>query len=115
MNIKDLSEAEGLKFCKETCKICGRNKTCDKSNIGCCLPTYEIHEAFKAGYIKAINQPSLITNNIKMILSDIEKGRKKVLSLDKNFHVYIHGAVSNIGFLQDDKGKFIKIYFENII
>ncbi|MCT4613606.1 MAG: hypothetical protein N4A49_01875 [Marinifilaceae bacterium] len=40
--------------------------------------------------------------------------RKCVLKLDKNFHVYIHGSKSKIELSQDKKGKFVKLYYNEI-
>ena len=50
---------------------------------------------------------------MEKIIEDIKKGFKRVLKLDKNFHVYIHGDFSKIEILEDEKGKFIKLYFDN--
>ena len=52
---------------------------------------------------------------IKMekLFEDLKKGLKRVLRLDNNFHVYIHGDISKIEVLKDEKGKFIKLYFDN--
>lgn len=48
------------------------------------------------------------------IIELINNGTKKVLRLDKNFHVYIHGSLSNIDMSQDLKGKFVKLYYEKL-
>jgi hypothetical protein len=37
---------------------------------------------------------------------------KKIIKLDKNFHIYVHGDKKLIEQGEDDKGKFYKIYFE---
>jgi len=50
---------------------------------------------------------------MEKLIDDLKKGQKKVLKLDKNFHVYIHGDISKIEVLEDKKGKFLKIYFDN--
>ena len=38
---------------------------------------------------------------------------KRVLRLDKNYHLYIHGDPSKVEWLEDEKGKYLKIYFVN--
>ena len=49
---------------------------------------------------------------MEQLLEDLRKGLKRVLRLDKNFHVYIHGDNSKIEVSEDEKGRFIKLYFE---
>lgn len=51
---------------------------------------------------------------MEKILNDIKFGFKRILKLDKNFHVYIHKDISKIDISQDEKGKFIKLYFDEI-
>jgi hypothetical protein len=38
--------------------------------------------------------------------------KKLVVKLDKNFHIYIHGKRDKITEGVDDKGKFIKLYYD---
>lgn len=38
--------------------------------------------------------------------------QKLVIRLDKNFHVYIHGNRSKIEEGKDEKGKFVKLYYD---
>ena len=40
--------------------------------------------------------------------------QKRILKLDRNFHVYIHGNPYLVEFKKDDSGKFLKIYYKNI-
>jgi len=54
----------------------------------------------------------LYLNNMEQLINDLKKGLKRVLRLDKNFHVYIHGDISKIEVLKDEKGSFIKLYFD---
>ena len=49
---------------------------------------------------------------MEKLIADIKKGCKRMLKLDKNFHVYIHGNNSKIEFSKDEKGGFVKLYFE---
>jgi hypothetical protein len=48
------------------------------------------------------------------LIDNLKKGIKRVLKLDKNFHVYIHGDTSKIEVSKDEKGQFIKLYFDNV-
>jgi len=48
------------------------------------------------------------------LLDDVKKGLKRVLRLDRNFHVYIHGDLSNFEMSEDGKGKFIKLYYNEL-
>lgn len=43
-----------------------------------------------------------------------ESATKAIVKLDKNFHVYRHGSHKNIEAGTDKKGKFIKLYYEEI-
>ena len=52
-----------------------------------------------------------------MELNELKKNIKRskaVLKLDKNFHIYIHGNRDLITANEDDKGKYVKVYFEKI-
>lgn len=51
---------------------------------------------------------------MEQLLKDIKGNMKKVLRLDKDFHVYIHGNHEKITFLKDNKGKYVKIYYDVI-
>lgn len=48
------------------------------------------------------------------IISDLKMGLKKLIRLDKNFHIYIHGDASKIEVEKDEKGYFMKLYFEEM-
>lgn len=52
---------------------------------------------------------------MEKLIEEVENGHKRVLKLDKNFHVYIHGDASKIKIAEDEKGKYIKLYFDNAI
>lgn len=39
---------------------------------------------------------------------------KSVIKLDKNFHIYIHGRRDKIQEGEDGKGKFIKLYYDEL-
>lgn len=41
-------------------------------------------------------------------------GHKLVVKLDKNFHIYIHGDKEKIEKGEDSKGKFIKLYYNEV-
>nr|WP_155814504.1 hypothetical protein [Ornithobacterium rhinotracheale] len=48
-------------------------------------------------------------------LKKLLEGRKLiVLRLDKNFHIYLHGDKEKISEGEDEKGTFIKLYFEEL-
>lgn len=53
-------------------------------------------------------------NNMETIFEEIKNGLKRVLRLDKIFHVYIHGNLSKFEMQEDTKGKYIKIYYNEI-
>ena len=40
--------------------------------------------------------------------------RKSVVRLDKNLHLYIHGDKGKVEESKDEKGKFLKVYYEEI-
>ena len=48
------------------------------------------------------------------IINKIKSGIKQAMALDKNFHVYIHGKSDKLEFSEDKKGKYIKIYYNEI-
>lgn len=55
------------------------------------------------------------TTKIKCdLIKSIKNGSKKVLVLDRNFHVYIHGDSSKIESMKDVSGTFIKLYYNEI-
>lgn len=39
---------------------------------------------------------------------------KAVVALDRNFHIYIHGNREKIEEGKDEKGKYIKLYYDEI-
>lgn len=40
--------------------------------------------------------------------------KKKVVRLDKNFHLYIHGDEKKVVEGKDEKGKYLKIYYDEL-
>ena len=44
----------------------------------------------------------------------VDFSTKKVLKLDKNFHVYLHCQPNKIFQGADEKGKYLKLYYESI-
>jgi hypothetical protein len=51
---------------------------------------------------------------MEKVLEEVKNGLKRVLRLDKNFHVYIHGNLSKFEMQEEEKGKYIKIYYNEI-
>jgi len=45
----------------------------------------------------------------------IHRENQSVFKLDRNFHVYIHGDKSQVEWLEDKKGKFIKLRYINLL
>lgn len=38
----------------------------------------------------------------------------RILKLDRNFHVYIHGDINKVEISTDGKGKYVKLYYDEI-
>jgi hypothetical protein len=53
-------------------------------------------------------------NRMSDLICKITGLSKQVVKLDKNFHIYIHGDKKNIEEGSDDKGKFIKLYYNEV-
>ncbi|MBL4830696.1 MAG: hypothetical protein JKY55_12545 [Aliivibrio sp.] len=44
----------------------------------------------------------------------VNGNHKAVFKLDKNFHLYVHGKKDMMDIEEDEKGKYLKLYFDEI-
>lgn len=74
---------------------------------------HQCHLADKAK--KDFSPPEILSVEPRLtnmpLLSNLPDNQKYVIKLDKNFHVYIHGDKSLMEDGFDQKGKFLKIYY----
>lgn len=47
-------------------------------------------------------------------LEEIAQGHKRVILLDRNFHVYVHGPLNKLKISKDRNGRYVKLYFDEI-
>lgn len=55
-----------------------------------------------------------MTQEEKRSILKIGNYSKQVFKLDKNFHVYVHGKKEMLDVDQDENGKYLKLYFNEI-
>lgn len=80
------------------------------------LPSGNLYQqTFKDWFSRQQKQLDRVICFKSIPVADAIAGHKSIFKLDRNFHIYVHGTKKKIEHGADEKGTYVKLYYENII